>query len=216
MDVSHILLALGQQAQSSLWSQHYAQQNIDSAQQVGAADKPSPQQVAEHMALLQYWSALSRQQQDHFLSQQTRPYPARSTASQPTSALGPEAMVLLSQLQHFPGGAQALASYLSAGSAISAAPDLAQRSNPAHSAPGTDLAAVYSQARWPYTQEGNPVGAPSQQQPSQGYTAPFPVAERRSSAENSPLSGETGCRGGPGSSASSEGDIGAYQVALPR
>ncbi len=211
MDISHLLLALGQQAQSSLWSQHYAQQNIDSAQPAGTADKPSPQQVAEHMALLQYWTALSRQQQDHVLSQQAHSYSAQSAASQTAPALGSEALMVLSQLQHFPGGAQALASYLSANSALSPVSNLSHSSDPAVAAPSSDAPAAYPQQRWPYTQEGSHLRA--QQHAGQSY---FPVPEHRHSAEHSPESGDNGCRNGPGSSASSEGDIGPYSVSLPR
>ena len=208
MDVPQLLMTLGQQAQSSLWSQYYAQQNVDNTHVANGLDsKLHGQRVMEHLAL-QYWSALNRQQGQQ-VAEHTRSYAASPPAA---CGLGPEALLLLSQLQHIPGGAQALASYLASGYPL-----------PGQQAPGQPLPAAGAglgssadRAGWPHTQQ-SPGGAAvlQQQAPAAGQRAP-PYSVPRASGPASAPADATGCRAGSGSSASSEGDTRPLQPPLSR
>lgn len=205
MDVPQLLLALGQQAQANLWSQYYAQQNTNSIHVANGLDsKPHGQQAMEHMAL-QYWSALTRQQQDQLISQHSRPYAANPPGA---SGLGPDGLLLLSQLQHIPGGAQALASYLSSSQSL-AGQQASGQALPAH---GTGL----TSALWPYPQQ-SPSGTetlPQQASVCAHQVAPYPVS--KGSPPASPPAEGLDCRAGSNSSASSEGDTRAFQAPVSR
>ncbi|KAK9841563.1 hypothetical protein WJX74_007963 [Apatococcus lobatus] len=209
MDVPNLLLALGQQAQHNLWSQYYAQQNLDNSHVNRSLDsKPHGQQAMEHMAL-QYWSALNRQQQDQHLAQQTRAYAANPTGG---SGLGPEALLFLTQLQHIPGGPQALASILSSSHPVAGQ----QSQGQPLPATCTGLSSSMERIGWLHTQQSATAADTLQQQAPAAapHHPPYPVSKASTLA--SPAEDAMGCRAGSGSSASSEGDTRPFQTHLSR